>query len=108
MTPDEYWYASPLLAQAYRESYKLKQRQKNEYAWLQGTYFYSAIAAVVGNTFGGKGHKKQEYVKQPLDLGLETEIEKEDKARREREKIIANLTLWKKMWDAQHKSGENT
>ena len=76
-------------------------------AWLQGFYFYSAIAAVINNTFGGKGAKKVEYIKKPVDLGLETEAEKEDRVQREREKIIANLTLWKKMWDVQHKSGEN-
>ena len=108
MTADEFWYASPLLATAYRESHKLKQRMRNEYAWLQGLYVFSAVNTAVGNTFGGKGAKRLEYFKQPIDIGLETESEKETKAQREREKIIANLTLWKKMWDAQHKSGENT
>lgn len=105
MTTDEFWYASPLLAKSYREAHKLKRRQQNEFAWLQGLYFYNAVAAVVGNAIGGKG-KKQEYLKEPVDLGLETEAEKEAKAQREREKIIANLTAWKKSWDKAHKSGE--
>ena len=108
MTVDEFWNAAPILAKSYREAHKLRQRRKNEIAWLQGLYFYSAVGAVVGNTFSGKGQKRREYLKEPLDLGLETEMEKADKAQRQREKIIANLTAWKKAWDRQHKSGENT
>ncbi len=108
MTADEFWYASPLLTRAYREAHKLRQRQENNLAWLQGMYVYSAFSAAIDNTFGKKGAKKAEYIKQPVDLGLETEEEKQDKAQREREKIIANLTAFKKAWDRQHqKSGEN-
>lgn len=107
MTVDEYWNASPLLTKAYREAHKLQQRQRNEYAWLQGMYIYSAVGAVVSSAVGSKG-KKPEYIKEPVDLGLETEAEKEAKARREREKIIASLTAWKKSWDKAHKSGEKS
>ncbi len=106
MTADEFWNASPLLAKAYLEAHKLKQRQRNEYAWLQGLYIYNAVGAVVGGALSGRGRKKPEYMKEPVDLGLETEAEKEFKAQREREKIIANLTAWKKAWDKAHKSGE--
>ena len=107
MTADEFWYASPLLAKAYIAAHKLKQRQRNEYAWLQGLYIYNAVGAVVKSALGSKGGKKPEYLKEPVDLGLETKAEKEVKAQREREKIIANLTAWKKAWDKAHKkSGE--
>jgi len=106
MTNDEYWYAPPRLAVAYREAHKLRMRQHNDQAWLQGLYFRDALAETISSAMGGKGGKKPEYPKKPIDLGLETEAEKQDKARREREKIIANLTLWKKMWDRQSKSGE--
>ena len=105
MTADEFWYASPLLAKAYREAHKLKRRQRNEYAWLQGLYVFSAVSTAVANAMGTKG-KKPEYIKQPVDLGLETDAEKASRAQREREKIIANLTAWKKSWDRQQKSGE--
>lgn len=108
MTADEFWNASPFLATAYLEAHKLKQRQRNEYAWLQGLYFYNALGAVVSNAIGKKGAKKAEYIKEPIDLGLETEQEKKAKAQREREKIIANLTAWKKSWDKAHKSGEKS
>lgn len=69
-------------------------------------YIRSALQEVISSAIGSKGGKKPEYPKQPIDLGLETEQEKQSKAEREREKIIANLTAWKKMWDRQAKSGE--
>jgi len=106
MTADEFWYASPLLAKAYREAHKLRQRQRNEYAWLQGLYIYNAVATVVSGAMGSKGKKKPEYPKEPVDLGLETEVEKRERAERERQKIIASLTAWKKSWDKRKKSGE--
>ena len=107
MTTDEYWYAAPRLVKAYKDAHKLKLRHENELAWLQGLYIQSAVAVVVAGATGNKG-KKIEYPKQPIDLGLETKAEKEDKAAREREKIIANLTAWKKAWDKAQKakSGE--
>jgi len=107
MTADEFWNASPLLARAYREAHKLTQRQRNEFAWLQGLYIYKAVAMVVGDAIGSKGKKRPEYPKEPVDLGLETEAEKRERAERERQKIIASLTAWKKAWDkAKAKSGE--
>ena len=107
MTADEFWNASPFLAKAYREAHKLTQRQRNEYAWLQGLYIQAAVGAVVSGAMGAKGGKKPEYPKEPIDLGLETEAEKRDKVERERQKIIASLTAWKKAWDkAKAKSGE--
>lgn len=107
MTADEFWNASPALAKAYREAHKLRQRQQNEFAWLQGLYVYSAIGTVIAGAFGKKGSKRPEYIKEPVDLGLETEAEKQDKIRREREKIVASLTAWKHAWDKQQKkSGE--
>lgn len=107
MTNDEYWYAPPRLAVAYRDAHKLRMRQQNEQSWLQGMYIRSALAEVISNALGGKG-KKPEYPKEPIDLGLETEQEKQNKAEREREKIIANLTLWKKAWERRTKSGETS
>jgi hypothetical protein len=103
MTADEFWNASPFLATAYLNAHKLRQRQRNEYAWLQGMYVYSAVSTVVSNALSSRGGKKAEYIKRPVDLGLETEAEKRARVEREREKLIANLTAWKKSWDAHEK-----
>lgn len=75
--------------------------------WLQGQYIYAGLVSVFSDVFGKKGGKKTEYPKEPYDLGLLTDAEKGEKAKREREKIIASLTAWKKAWDnAKAKSGD--
>lgn len=74
--------------------------------WLQGQYIYAGLVSVFSRAFGNKSGKKAEYPKEPYDLGLLTDKEKEDKAQTEREKIIASLSAWKKAWDRQYKSGE--
>lgn len=106
MSADEFWNGPPRLAGAYAEAYKLKMRHENDVAWLSGAYMFDAVQVALANGFGKKGAKKAKYPTEPFNLGLETEVEKEQKARREREKIIASLTAWKKAWDAQHKDGE--
>lgn len=106
MTVDEYWNGPPVLVKAYYDAYKLQMRHENERAWLQGVYMFNGVQVALSNGFGKKGAKKAQYPKEPFDLGLDTEAEKAVKARREREKIIANLTLWKSMWDRKNKSGD--
>ena len=106
MTADEFWYASPFLTKSYRDAHKLRLRMQNEQAWLQGMYVYSAVRAVVSGALGSRG-KDAAYIKSPVDLGLETDAEKADKKRREREKLIATLDAWKKAWDGK-KSGEKS
>ena len=108
MSADEYWNKPPHLVNVYRDAYKLKLRQDNEAAWLAGMYVNAAVSVSIQNAFGKKGSKKAKYPKEPANLGLDTEWEKAEKARREREKIIANLTLFKQMWDRHNKSGEKS
>lgn len=110
MSADEYWHGPPQLIRVYKEAYKLRVRHENEYAWLQGMYVHQGVAVALSNGFGKKGGKKVKYPEKPADLGLETEWEKQDKARKERDKIIANLSLWKHQWDRARgkKSGEKS
>lgn len=102
MTADEYWYGHPLLAAAYREANKVRLKKQNEFAHLQGYYINVGVSVALSNGFGKKGARKQDYPKEPFDLGLDTEMEKAFKAKREREKIVANLNAWKAAWDKQH------
>lgn len=107
MTADEFWFAPPRLAAVYREAHKLKRRQRNEYAWLQGLYIYDAVGAVISSALSGRNGKKAEYFHEPVDIGLKTEQEKQAEYEREREKLIANLNAFKAMWDLrEQKSGE--
>lgn len=95
MTNDEFWYAPPILAKAYRKKHELEEDAKNTELWLQGVYFYNAVAVVVGNAMS---KQKQEYPKKPFELHpKEEKIDVE----KEREKAAAFFTNLKKNWDAK-------
>ena len=108
MSADEYWHGPPALVKSYHEANKLRVRHENELAWMQGAYFMNAVQVALGNSFNKKGSKKNKYMEKPFDLGLETDAEKRVKAQRERDKIIAKLTMWKQSWERRNKSGEKS
>ncbi len=66
MTAKEFWEDDPDLFWAYRFSYfeKIKAEQEifNYNAWLQGAYFYDAIATALNNSFTSS---KVDYPKVP-------------------------------------------
>lgn len=76
MTPHQYWEESPYLTVAYRKAYKLKLQAQNEQAWLQGAYFYNAVAVCLQNVLARKGQKKIDYLDKPIDIFPPTEAEK--------------------------------
>lgn len=109
MTSDEYWLGHPLLTEAYRTAYKLKIRHENELAWLYGAYVNNAVGVAIENTFGKKGGKRSRYMPEAIDLGLDTEMEKEAKIQKERDKLVEQLNAWKRAFDSRLKNrGENT
>ena len=67
MTYDEFWYGEPYRAKFYRESYKLKVRQKDEELWIQGMYIYEALCKVspILHAFSKKGTKPLPYSEKP-------------------------------------------
>lgn len=82
---EQYWEQSPFLAVVYRKAYKLRRETENEQAWLQGLYFYDAVAVCFANAFSKRGAKKQNYFEHPLDIFPLTEKEKK---RREKEEML--------------------
>ena len=87
MSYEQYWEQSPRLAIAYRKAYRLKHETENEQAWLQGLYFYDAVAVCLANAFGGKSAKKQNYLERPIDIFPLTEEEKKQREAEENEKM---------------------
>lgn len=83
MTPEEYWHGEVELATAYREAYKLKRKEANLNAWLQGRYIYDALlcASPLLRTNLSKGKiKAHDYLERPYD------IDEEDRKRTEEAK----------------------
>lgn len=94
MSYDEFWYGSPYRAMFYRNSHKLKVKQKNEEMWMQGMYIYEALCDVspILHAFSKKGTKPLPYPDKPFGTNVdekETEIDKEQEVQNAR--LIARI-----------------
>ena len=78
MTYKEYWYERADMLVYYVEAEKLRIKNKNRDAWLQGLYVYIAIGNLVPvlNPFS-KEHKAKPYLKQPVPITKEEQEEQE-------------------------------
>lgn len=104
MTPEEFWEKDPFLVQAYRKALRIKNDMKNQELWLQGLYFYNAIANVIASAFSKNGSNAK-YLEEPIDLHPEETLER--RKEQARKKIVAQLNAWKKAWESTHKGAEN-
>lgn len=70
MTYEQYWEQDCELVKYYREAAEIKQKLKNQDAWLQGAYFYEALvdASPILRSFVKKGTKPVPYRDSPFDL----------------------------------------
>lgn len=104
MTYEQFWYGKPIMAQYYREAYKLKLKERNEDQWRQGIYFLDALNVALHNSINlsGKASKPVKYMEEPLRVFPLTEEEKKVKAEAEKDKIMENLDLWKKAMEKKY------
>ena len=89
MSYQDFWYGDPWMVRAYREAFLLKQRKRNEEMWIQGAYIANAVSVALNNGFN---KRKIDYMKEPFDIFPKTEAEERDEIRKERQKIVKNLT----------------
>lgn len=96
MTYQEYWYGDVRAIIDVRKANKLRIERKNQELWLQGMYFYEAMAEIspLLHAFAKKGTKAFPYRSEPYQLDnhlskQETEEEKQQKVEAERRKAIA-------------------
>lgn len=101
MTADEYWRGSPELAVFYREKYRLDKKERNQEMWLQGFYFYKALATALNNAFS---KRKDKYFEEPLTVVQESEAEKAERARREAQKVVEYLNRFKTGFEKKNKT----
>lgn len=98
MTWQEYWDGEPEMAIAFRKMHQLKKEQKNRDAWLQGLYFYEALADV-SPLFRDwvKDAKALPYASEPYALDQKTKEERDKKAEEETDKKNqATIIAWAK------------
>lgn len=92
MTYEQFWDGDVEMAKAYREAYRIKKREENQQAWLQGAYVYHAIGALapVLKAFA-KGSAKP-YMEHPF--GYEEEAKEQPKE----QTGDRNALSWMEMW----------
>lgn len=96
---EEFWYGNYCSLKYYEEVYLQKRKVANEEMWMQGMYFYHAIATALSNAFRGKGQSPQKYVEKPFEFFGKTEDEQKAEEERIRQHVIDNLNAFKKAWD---------
>ena len=97
MSRKEYWHGKPELCKYYRDNYKRMMQERENEMWRQGIYFLDALNCAIHNNlnFSGKSSPARQYMKEPLRLFPLDEEEKKVKAEAQRDKIVANLELWR-------------
>ena len=105
MTWDQYWHGDPWMVVAYAEAHDLWRRQRNEEMWMQGLYVHNAFAVVLSNAFAQKGSIPKKYVEKPIDFFPKTEEEIEAEEERELRKMVKQLNVWEKRFNADAENG---
>ena len=85
MTAEQYWEQDCTLVKFYREAEELRNEKFNYQAWLQGMYFYDALARVspILHAYAKKGTKANPYVEKPY--AITKKAVEEEKVHKEKE-----------------------
>ena len=96
MTYEQFWEQDCDLVKYYRKAAQIRQDLKNQEAWLQGAYFYEALADVspILRAFAKKGSKARPYPKKPFDLNSRGDKTEQKKAE-EKSDDKAKENIWK-------------
>ena len=91
MTYDEFWNGDVSMVKAYRKAYELREKRRNQDAWMQGLYFYEALcdASPLFRFTMKKGAIRPEpYIKEPFPI-TEAEVrEREEREARKKEERL--------------------
>lgn len=98
MSYEEFWDGDVSMVEAYRKSYELRERRRNQELWLQGMYFYEALcdASPLFRFSMKKGVIKPEpYVKEPYPISeAEVRERKEREMRKKEERLKAEFAAF--------------
>ena len=97
MSYEQYWDGDVYAHKAYRKAKKMRMREQNQIAWLQGMYVYEAIADLAPALKAFAKGKPRPYSKEPYDLFKEDIKAREEREAKERyERIKANVAAFAK------------
>lgn len=88
VSEERFWDSCPSELKPYKISYEMKMKQKDEEAWAQGMYFYSAVSAALAKF---AGNKRAEYIKSPVSSQKNTITNEENMTDNQKEKYVEQL-----------------
>ena len=100
MSYEQFWDGDVSAHKAFREAYRIRLRERNQLAWLQGMYIYEAIAdlAPVLKAFA-KGRARP-YCKEPYPLFEDDKRRSEEEEQKERyEKMREKVAAFAKAFN---------
>jgi len=101
MSEEQFWDKDVYLVKHYTKAQELKNKQRNEQAWLSGAYIYDALCCVspILHAFAKEGTQPQPYPVKPYP----TTKEEMDKIKDEKQtKELAEATARLESWMIQH------
>ena len=96
MSYDEFWNGDNELPKMYRKAHKLKLREANQLAWLQGAYVYAAISDLAPALKAFSKATPRKYMEKPF--GLDDEEETPKRESKPNVKSNKNAKTWIEMW----------
>ena len=107
MTEEQYWDKDCCLVKFYREADELKRERINQEAWLQGMYFYDALARIspILQAFAEKGTRAKPYVERayPINKKKNKDIQTDE----EKKKHLEGLQYMKSFMVANNKKNKD-
>ena len=84
MSYEQFWDGDVSAHRAFREAHKIRLRERNQMAWLQGMYIYEAIADLAPALKAFAKGRARPYAKEPYPLFEEDRERSEEEKQRER------------------------
>lgn len=95
MTFDQFWNGDVSAHKAYKKAHKLRIKEANTIAWLQGSYFYEALMCAAPAIKAFCKTKARAYRKEPYDLDETDRKNREEREQRKRyEKIKERVAMF--------------
>lgn len=88
MTYEQYWDGDVSAHKMFKRAAKLRRKQTNEDAWLQGAYIYEALCAASSLFRGMKPSRPQKFREEPYDIFEEDRKRREEEAARAKYEAI--------------------
>ena len=113
MTYEQYWFGDVSAHRAYREAEKLRQKEINQTAWLQGMYFYEALMDAAPAIKAFCKTRARPYRNAPYDFDEQEKKEREEREKRRRynrvkERVALFAETFNKKKEASTTSAEQT